>query len=202
MAPSLLIIVLLAACGSGSSGDATASSTTPPVVGTPDPTTAPTQVVTPSAASAPTDSAGGDDSTAPDPVDLAADQLEAVDIDQAVGVDNVILSIGAISSQELTAGAGEVGGPGIIVPVVVANTSDAEVSLSGLVTTVSYGDTDIPASELISASDEIPPTLAPGEALVIERAFLVPAEGRSHVRIVVDMGADYQAAVFEGPAPQ
>ncbi|WP_034514792.1 hypothetical protein [Actinomyces slackii] len=181
------------ASASGSSATAASAASSRPV-GTPDATTAPTQLTTPRASAVNTE--------AVESGDLGADQLDSVGTDEAVTVNNdVALQIGEIRSQDLAAGPGEIGGPGIVVPVTVSNTSGADLALSGLVITVSYGDEGTPAQEIVTSSDVIPASLAAGQSLAIERAFTVPAEGRGKVRIVVDMGAGYPAAVFEGAAP-
>ena len=40
--------------------------------------------------------------------------------------------------------------------------------------------------------------MAPGQAVVIEFAFLVPSEGRSDLRVSVGLGNESAAAVFTG----
>lgn len=176
------------ASGSASAGEPT------PLTQTPEPTSAPESPVAPQSS--------GIDQGAVEQGDLSADQLDAVGTDQSVTVDGAVsLQIGQMRSEELQAGPGEVGGAGVVVPVTVSNTSDSELSLSGLVVTVTYGADGAPAEEVTTVSDVIPASLAPGETQSIERAFTIPADGRGQVRVVVDMGADYPAAVFEGPAP-
>ncbi|WP_244925039.1 hypothetical protein [Actinomyces bowdenii] len=212
-----LVALALTGCGSNGDGRADATSAAPssgsssatapasggasapagdptPLVETPDPTAAPESPVVPSAS--------GVDPGAVERGDLSADQLDAVGTDQAVTVNEAAsVQIGQMRSQELEAGPGEVGGAGVVVPVTVSNTSSEPLSLSGLVVTVTYGADGAPAEEVASVSDVIPASLAAGESQSIERAFTIPAEGRGQVRVVVDLGADYPAAVFEGPAP-
>lgn len=212
--PAILALALTG-CGSNGDGRADATSAAPssgaatatasgaattaagdptPQVETPDPAAAPESPVAPSAS--------GVDPGAVERGDLSADQLDAVGIDQAVTVNEAAsVQIGQMRSQELEAGPGEVGGAGVVVPVTVSNTSSEPLSLSGLVVTVTYGADGVPAEEVTSVSDIVPASLAAGETQSIERAFTIPADGRGQVRVVVDLGADYPAAVFEGPAP-
>lgn len=144
----------------------------------------------------------GIDQSAVEKGDLSADQLDAVGLDKSVTVQgSASVQIGQLRAETLSAGPGEVGGAGIVVPVTVSNTSGSELSLSGLVVNVSYGPDRTPAEEITSASDVIPASLAPGETQSIERAFVIPADSRGQVRVEVDLGADYPTAVFDGPAP-
>ncbi|WP_162933939.1 hypothetical protein [Actinomyces lilanjuaniae] len=182
------------ASSSGASSEASpAAEETPSPVGTPDSAAPEEEAVTPGRS--------GVDEEAVAAGDLSADQLDAVTTDEAVTVEDVAtVSIDPISATELEAGPGEIGGPGVVVPVKVTNTSDSALSLAGMVTTLTYGSGAAPAGEVGLASDEVPASLAPGETLVIERAFSVPAEGLDSLQVVVDLGADYPAAVFEGAA--
>ena len=111
------------------------------------------------------------------------------------------MQIGALRATDLTAGPGEIGGAGIIVPVTVGNNTNEEMSLSGLVVNVSYGADGVPASPVESASDALPASLSPGQAIVVEYAFVVPVDERGSVSVTVDPGADSRAAVFQGGAP-
>ncbi|RAX19512.1 hypothetical protein DRB06_12830 [Actinomyces sp. Z5] len=135
--------------------------------------------------------------------DMSADWLDPVELTQAVALeDSVTVAIGELSSRHLDAALpDEVSGDGIIIPVTVANTGADELSLAGLVVTVAAGEEDVPASQMLSASDQIPASLASGEAVTIDMAFVVPQELRENVSIVVDLGAQSRAAVFQGVAP-
>ena len=83
----------------------------------------------------------------------------------------------------------------------VGNNTNEEMSLSGLVVNVSYGADGVPASPVESASDALPASLSPGQAIVVEYAFVVPVDERGSVSVTVDPGADSRAAVFQGEAP-
>ncbi|WP_127842814.1 hypothetical protein [Actinomyces wuliandei] len=175
-----------------SSEESSAAEETPSPLGTPDSAAPEEDVATPGRS-------GDEEAVAAG--DLSADQLDAVTTDEAVTVeDAATVSIDPITATDLEAGPGEIGGPGVVVPVKVTNTSGSDLPLAGLVTTLTYGSEGVPAGEVGLASDEVPASLAPGETLVIERAFSVPAEGLDSLQVVVDLGADYPAAVFEGAA--
>ena len=132
--------------------------------------------------------------------DLSKDQYGEVSLGETVNVvDGVSISLGQPRTEELAGGPGEVGGSGIIVPVMLTNSSGEEISLSGFTATASYGEGDgTPASEISSASTRVPSKLAAGESVSVDRAFVVPAEGRGNVKVVVDLGAAYHSAVFRG----
>lgn len=199
---SLIIAVSACVLAASACSDSSETSATPspsaPTIGTPDPTTVPTKVTTP----APVDAEAQAQATQQvEQGDIAADQVEPVGFGEAVALDDgLLVSAGAPTAAELSAGAGEMGGPGVIVPVTVANPTDEELPLTGLVATVTYGPDQVPASEVTTASDPAPATLPAGEAIVIEMAFLVPAEGLGAITVVVDPGAGSRAAVFTGSA--
>ena len=132
--------------------------------------------------------------------DLSKDQYGEVSLGETVNVVNgVSISLGQPRIEELTGGPGEVAGSGIVVPVTLTNSSGTEISLSGFTTSASYGEGDgTPANEVPSASKRVPAKLAAGESVSVDRAFVVPAEGRGNVKVVVDLGAAYHSAVFRG----
>ncbi|WP_128683280.1 hypothetical protein [Actinomyces qiguomingii] len=192
-------LVLLAACADSSDGaeaDATAAVTAPPTQSTAQPAEIPTGVVTPEAATS-------DPETDLEEGDLAADWLEPVELTQPVAVnDDVTVGIGELLSRRVEAVLpDEVSGDGVIVPVTVANTGTDDLSLAGFVVTMSAGEGDAPVEQVVSASDEVPTSIAPGQAMTINAAFVVPQELRGNVSIVVDLGAQSRAAVFQGAAP-
>lgn len=217
--PTVLVLGLgLAACGSGKSHSASTSSASPsmsatgstsapaassapatPTVQTAQPTTAP---------ASPSDSAATPDASSIDPKavesgDLSKDEYPEVPLDKSVSIDGgVVISLGQLQSQDFASGPGEVGGSGVLVPVTVTNNSGQDLSLASVLsTTVNYGEgSGTPASEIISASDAAPATLAAGQTVTVNRAFVVPAEGRGSVKVVVDLGADHGAATFRGAA--
>ena len=124
-------------------------------------------------------------------------------LDKSVRVDgDVVISLGKLQAQDFASGPAEVGGPGVLVPVTVTNNSGQDLALASVLsTTVNYGEGGgTPASEIVSASDAVPPKLAPGETVTVNRAFVIPAEGRGNIKVVVDLGADHGAATFRGSA--
>ena len=189
------------------------SSSTPTPTPTPSPSSAapssppaetpePTETKPPedTASTAATPDSSGIDPNAVKNGDLSKDQYGEVSLGETVNVvDGVSISLGQPRIEELTGGPGEVAGSGIVVPVTLTNNSGTEISLSGFTTSASYGEGDgTPANEVPSASKRVPAKLAAGESVSVDRAFVVPAEGRRNVKVVVDLGAAYHSAVFRG----
>ena len=189
------------------------SSSTPTPTPTPSPSSAapssppaetpePTETKPPedTASTAATPDSSGIDPNAVKNGDLSKDQYGEVSLGETVNVvDGVSISLGQPRIEELTGGPGEVAGSGIVVPVTLTNSSGTEISLSGFTTSASYGEGDgTPANEVPSASKRVPAKLAAGESVSVDRAFVVPAEGRRNVKVVVDLGAAYHSAVFRG----
>lgn len=205
-AAALLPLVLIAGCShSDGDTDATASAeatddsygNSPTPAGTPEPTAMPTAIIETFEPPTPdSDAAVGDG-------DMSADQLPPTDADgDAVGLDSgLAVQITGMRAEELTGSPGEIGGSGIIVSITVGNNTDADVSLTGLVVTASYGADGTPAESTTAGTDAVPASLAPGEAINLEFGFVVPVDDRSVVNVVVDSGADSRAAVFVGSAP-
>ena len=176
------------------------SSTAPssPPAETPEPTE--TKPPEDTASTAATPDSSGIDPNAVKNGDLSKDQYGEVPLGETVNVvAGVSISLGQPRIEELTGGPGEVAGSGIVVPVTLTNSSGTEISLSGFTTSASYGEGDgTPANEVPSASKRVPAKLAAGESVSVDRAFVVPAEGRGNVKVVVDLGAAYHSAVFRG----
>ena len=169
-----------------------------PPAETPEPTE--TKPPEDTASTAATPDSSGIDPNAVKNGDLSKDQYGEVSLGETVNVvDGVSISLGQPRIEELTGGPGEVAGSGIVVPVTLTNNSGTEISLSGFTTSASYGEGDgTPANEVPSASKRVPAKLAAGESVSVDRAFVVPAEGRRNVKVVVDLGAAYHSAVFRG----
>lgn len=203
-----------ASTSASASASASSSSTpTPTPTPTPSPSSAapssppaetpePTETKPPedTASTAATPDSSGIDPNAVKNGDLSKDQYGEVSLGETVNVvDGVSISLGQPRIEELTGGPGEVAGSGIVVPVTLTNSSGTEISLSGFTTSASYGEGDgTPANEVPSASKRVPAKLAAGESVSVDRAFVVPAEGRKNVKVVVDLGAAYHSAVFRG----
>ena len=217
--PAVLVLGLgLAACGGGksqstaspsasaaasASGSASAqavpSNVATPTVQTAKPTAAPASpsedVSTPDASSL--------DPKAVETGDLSKDEYPEVGLDKSVRVDgDLVISLGQMLAKDFASGPGEVGGAGVLVPVTVTNKSSQDLPLASVLsTTVNYGEgAGTPASEIVSASDAVPATLAAGQTVTVNRAFVIPAEGRGNVKVVVDLGAGRGAATFRGSA--
>ena len=210
--PAVLVLGLgLAACGGGKSHSAASSSVssasasgsaanaTTPTVQTAKPSPAPpspsNEVATPDASSI--------DPKAVETGDLSKDEYPEVSLDKSVRVDgDVVISLGKLQAQDFASGPAEVGGPGVLVPVTVTNNSGQDLALASVLsTTVNYGEGGgTPASEIVSASDAVPASLAAGQTVTVNRAFVIPAEDRASVKVVVDLGADHGAATFRGSA--
>ena len=217
--PAVLVLGLgLAACGGGksqstaspsasaaasASGSASAqavpSNVATPTVQTAKPTAAPaspsSDVSTPDASSI--------DPKAVETGDLSKDEYPEVGLDKSVRVDgDLVISLGQMQAKDFASGPGEIGGAGILVPVTVTNKSGQDLPLASVLsTTVNYGEgAGTPASEIVSASDAVPATLAAGQTVTVNRAFVIPAEGRGNIKVVVDLGAGRGAATFRGSA--
>lgn len=217
--PAVLVLGLgLAACGGGksqstaspsasaaasASGSASAqavpSNVATPTVQTAKPTAAPASpsedVSTPDASSL--------DPKAVETGDLSKDEYPEVGLDKSVRVDgDLVISLGQMQAKDFASGPGEVGGAGVLIPVTVTNKSGQDLPLASVLsTTVNYGEgAGTPASEIVSASDAVPATLAAGQTVTVNRAFVIPAEGRGNIKVVVDLGADRGAATFRGSA--
>lgn len=208
--PAVLVLGLgLAACGGGKSGGSSTPSATPaggaasstavPTTRTAEPTAAPatppSDVITPDASAI--------DPKAAENGDLSKDEYPEAPLDKSVRIDGgIVISVGQPQAQDFASAPGEVGGAGILVPVTVMNSSDQDIPLASvLTTTVSYGDgIGTPASEVISSSDAVPATLAVGQQVTVNRAFVIPVEVRGNIKVSVDLGADHSAATFRGAA--
>ena len=135
--------------------------------------------------------------------DLSKDEYPEVGLDKSVRVDgDLVISLGQMQAKDFASGPGEIGGAGILVPVTVTNKSGQDLPLASVLsTTVNYGEgAGTPASEIVSASDAVPATLAAGQTVTVNRAFVIPAEGRGNIKVVVDLGAGRGAATFRGSA--
>ncbi|WP_366180478.1 hypothetical protein ABXS69_09845 [Actinomyces timonensis] len=212
LALPVAMALALGACSSGKAPDS-ASSASPTVDATVG-TAVPTSSAEPSATGEPLPTAPEDpsaqattpeqaspDTTALSQGDISADELPPVAPDQTSTVDGAAISLGAMRSEDLKAGPGETGGPGVVIPVTITNNTGSDLSLSGLVVTVTYGADKSPAAELVSAYGEVPESVAPGESKTLEKAFTIPLSGRGQVHVVVDLGPDHAAATFDGAAP-
>ena len=217
--PAVLVLGLgLAACGGGKS-QSTASpsaSAAASASGSASAEAAPTNVATPTvqtakptaAPASPSEDVSTPDASSIDPKavetgDLSKDEYPEVGLDKSVRVDgDLVISLGQMQAKDFASGPGEVGGAGVLVPVTVTNKSGQDLPLASVLsTTVNYGEgAGTPASEIVSASDAVPATLAAGQTVTVNRAFVIPAEGRGNIKVVVDLGAGRGAATFRGSA--
>ena len=217
--PAVLVLGLgLAACGGGKS-QSTASpsaSAAASASGSASAEAAPTNVATPTvqtakptaAPASPSEDVSTPDASSIDPKavetgDLSKDEYPEVGLDKSVRVDgDLVISLGQMQAKDFASGPGEIGGAGILVPVTVTNKSGQDLPLASVLsTTVNYGEgAGTPASEIVSASDAVPATLAAGQTVTVNRAFVIPAEGRGNIKVVVDLGAGRGAATFRGSA--
>lgn len=121
----------------------------------------------------------------------------------AVVTDGLTVTISEITSVDGVAdGVGEVGGPSLKFTVTATNTGSDTLSLQTAVVGVTYGTTQTPANELVSASTPLPAEVLAGQTATGTFVFVVPAELRDDVRITLDYRAGTPVAVFEGPAPK
>ena len=217
--PAVLVLGLgLAACGGGKS-QSTASpsaSAAASASGSASAQAAPSNVATPTvqtakptaAPASPSEDVSTPDASSIDPKavetgDLSKDEYPEVGLDKSVRVDgDLVISLGQMQAKDFASWPGEVGGAGVLVPVTVTNKSGQDLPLASVLsTTVNYGEgAGTPASEIVSASDAVPATLAAGQTVTVNRAFVIPADGRGNVKVVVDLGAGRGAATFRGSA--
>lgn len=215
--PAVLVLGLgLAACGGGKSQSTASPSAPASAGGSASAPAAPSNVSTPTvqtakptaAPASPSEDVSTPDASSIDPKavetgDLSKDEYPEVGLDKSVRVDgDLVVSLGQMQAKDFASGPGEVGGSGVLIPVKVTNRSSQELPLASVLsTTVNYGEgAGTPASEIISASDAVPPKLAAGETVTVNRAFVIPAESRGNVKVVVDLGAGRGAATFRGSA--
>ena len=215
--PTVLVLGLgLAACGGGKSQSTASPSASASASGSASAQAAPSNVATPTVQTAkptaappsPSDNVSTPDASSIDPKavetgDLSKDEYPEVGLDKSVRVDgDLVISLGQMQAKDFASAPGEVGGAGVLIPVTVTNRSSQDLPLASVLsTTVNYGEgAGTPASEIISASDAVPSSLAAGETVTVNRAFVIPAEGRGNVKIVVDLGAGRGAATFRGSA--
>ena len=215
--PTVLVLGLgLAACGGGKSQSTASPSVAASASGSASAQAAPSNVATPTVQTAkptaappsPSDNVSTPDASSIDPKavetgDLSKDEYPEVGLDKSVRVDgDLVISLGQTQAKDFASAPGEVGGAGVLIPVTVTNRSSQDLPLASVLsTTVNYGEgAGTPASEIISASDAVPSSLAAGETVTVNRAFVIPAEGRGNVKIVVDLGAGRGAATFRGSA--
>lgn len=215
--PTVLVLGLgLAACGGGKSQSTASPSAAASASGSASAQAAPSNVATPTVQTAkptaappsPSDNVSTPDASSIDPKavetgDLSKDEYPEVGLDKSVRVDgDLVISLGQMQAKDFASAPGEVGGAGVLIPVTVTNRSSQDLPLASVLsTTVNYGEgAGTPASEIISASDAVPSSLAAGETVTVNRAFVIPAEGRGNVKIVVDLGAGRGAATFRGSA--
>ena len=217
--PAVLLLGLgLAACGGGKSLSTASpsASAAASASGSASAEAAPTNVATPTvqtakptaAPASPSEDVSTPDASSIDPKavetgDLSKDEYPEVGLDKSVRVDgDLVISLGQMQAKDFASGPGEVGGAGVLVPVTVTNKSGQDLPLASVLsTTVNYGEgAGTPASEIVSASDAVPATLAAGQTVTVNRAFVIPADGRGNVKVVVDLGAGRGAATFRGSA--
>ena len=215
--PAVLVLGLgLAACGGGKSQNTASPSAPASASGSASAQAAPSNVATPTvqtakptaAPASPSEDVSTPDASSLDPKavetgDLSKDEYPEVGLDKSVRVDgDLVISLGKMQAKDFASGPGEIGGAGILVPVTVTNKSGQDLPLASVLsTTVNYGEgAGTPASEIVSASDAVPATLAAGQTVTVNRAFVIPAEGRGNIKVVVDLGAGRGAATFRGSA--
>ena len=146
----VLPIALIAGCShSKPSDDPSATAEATDSSGTPDPTSVPSVATPASPSPAATESepaATEDSNESNESEDQGGDELPAQGLDQAAALDDgLAVQIGALRATDLEAGPGEIGGSGIVVPVTVGNSTGSDLSLSGLVVTLTYGADAVPA---------------------------------------------------------
>lgn len=115
----------------------------------------------------------------------------------------VSVKLGTISSVTgKGSGVGEIDGPAIRFTVTFANSTKKAIPLSSVVTSVTFGDDDTPANELVSARKDFPSALAAGKSATATYTFTLAKADRADVRILVDYYVGVPITVFQGSAPR
>ena len=206
--PTALVLGLgLAACGGGKSTGSTAASpsSSPSVSASVSASTSASARASASSSSAPSPSSAAPSSPpaeTPEPTETKPpeDTASTAATPDSSGIDPNAVKNGDLSKDQYgEVSLGETVNVVNGVSISLTNSSGTEISLSGFTTSASYGEGDgTPANEVPSASKRVPAKLAAGESVSVDRAFVVPAEGRGNVKVVVDLGAAYHSAVFRG----
>ncbi|MFK4853365.1 hypothetical protein ACI3KT_17140 [Microbacterium sp. ZW T6_19] len=129
------------------------------------------------------------ETSAPVPLDQVAEP--------ASGVRVSLASITAISGQASVPG--EVAGPALQVTVNVENANDSDALTDTLIVNVYYGTDRTPANILVQPRQDLPLSIAPGEAAQGVYAFTVPEAARGQILVEVDLSVDLPVVLFEGP---
>jgi hypothetical protein len=157
------------------------------------------------ASAAPTESGSTPAPTAPATEPAAGPEefpaaLPAVDLDEAVPVEDVTLSVVRIEEIDGQAtGPGDVAGPALRITLRLVNDGDAEVSLAGAAVNAYHGAELTPAPQLNDPSTSyFAGDLAPGEAAEAVYVFRVPPDQRDRVTVEVGYRPGAPLAVFTG----
>lgn len=94
---------------------------------------------------------------------------------------------------------GEVAGPALQVTVNVENANDSDALTDTLIVNVYYGTDRTPANILVQPRQDLPLSIAPGEAAQGVYAFTVPEAARGQILVEVDLSVDLPVVLFEGP---
>lgn len=159
--------------------------------------TGPTMSVPPTPTVWPTPTPGATQAVAPDdPIEVALDEPGTIG-------DGVTATVTSVTAFESEGGLpGELGGPAVRVEIAVANTGDDDVDTAGAAVSITFGDDQVPGSELGGdGTSTLPAKIAPGATVSASYAFAVPEGAGKTMRVTLDLVAGKPMIVFEGNAP-
>jgi hypothetical protein len=120
--------------------------------------------------------------------------------DFGTGLSVQLVGIEAIEGEARTQG--EISGPALRIELELTNDSDEAISLEQVQVEVTYGEERTPGIELTgSGTVPFPESVAPDDSTTGTVVFVVPADQRDLVQIVVTQTTGAPIIVFEGSAP-
>jgi hypothetical protein len=208
---SAIVIAVVASGDSGTTNDVEVavpsdSTTTEPGSTTSTPTSDPVDTTAASMATptvAETDDSGTPATMATVPVGTV-EVRDPIPLDETgdfgTGLSVQLVGIEAIEGEARTQG--EISGPALRIELELTNDSDEAISLEQVQVEVTYGEERTPGIELTgSGTVPFPESVAPDDSTTGTVVFVVPADQRDLVQIVVTQTTGAPIIVFEGSAP-
>lgn len=137
---------------------------------------------------------------APEPV-----AEETVPLDEAADFgDSVTGRVVALERFTAEGGVpGEPTGDAVRVTVEITNSGRSPVDTKGATITATFGEGALPGAELeMDSSGEFPDIIRPGASVTVVRAFAIPSDSGSLIRVSLDLLAGKPVVGFEGVVPK